>query len=130
MGMLMIIARLALLAVGLLFVSTAVCDNRNEVAWELPDEDDLRMLEVRLDRLIMDDVLLGYQSGEHFLIGLGGLCKILGIGIEPHPEKGTASGFILRQNRRFFLDAVRGEITLDGHKQTGGQSCPRASLSR
>jgi len=113
----MLVARLVLLAVGMLLASAAVCGDRNEVAWELPDEDDLRMLEVRLDRLTMDDMLLGYQSGEHFLIGLGGLCKILGIGIETHPEKGTASGFILRQNRRFFLDAVRGEITLDGHKQ-------------
>ncbi len=117
MGMLMNIARLALLAVGLLSASTAVCDNRNEVAWEQPDEDDLRMLEVRLDHLIMDEVLLGYQSGEYFLVGLGGLCNMLGIGIEAHPEKGTASGFILRQNRRFFLDAVRGESILDGRKQ-------------
>jgi len=86
--------------------------------WQTPDENDLRMLEVRVDHHPLDEILLAYQQGDGLVLPLGMLGEMLGIAIATTPEEGTASGFILDPERRFFLDTRRAEVTLAGERAT------------
>ncbi len=111
--------RYLLLLAWLLLPATAVCNNGTTApVWQTPNDDDLRMLEVRLDQYVMDDIVLAYEQAHGLLLPLGMLGEILGIAITTSPDNGTASGFIIDPTRRFFLDVGRGNVTIAGKKQT------------
>lgn len=77
-----------------------------------PRDQDLRIFEVRVKQYTFDDVVTGYQFEDIVLLPLGALSQLLQIAIEVRP--GEASGFVLREERSFFLDVSRREITLQG----------------
>ncbi|MGD8351283.1 MAG: hypothetical protein PVI79_18695, partial [Gammaproteobacteria bacterium] len=77
-----------------------------------PGDQDLRILEIRVKQYTLDDVIAAYQYKDIILLPLGALSEILDIAIEVGPE--SASGFVLHEDRSFFLDTRRNQVTLQG----------------
>jgi hypothetical protein len=99
--------RLVLL-VGLLFnVSIAIAD-------EPESEPNLLLLEVRLDQSVLSDAIPALEVGEHTLLPLGELSRLLTIGVQTQSQQGTASGFIVSKERSFSLNLSEGRVTLAG----------------
>lgn len=91
----------------------------NQKPWgtlsEVPEnENALRLLEARVGRYQLDDLISAYQVDDMILVPLGYLSELIDLAIEVDTAKGTASGFIFREDRRFFLDIHRGEVTIGG----------------
>lgn len=100
----------------LLLPLTGWCaDNSNTpLAWQEPRDEDLRLLEVRLDRKPLDGLITAYQHLGGVVLPLGLLCEMLDIAIQVNQLTGQAEGFILSEERRFFLDIARAELTING----------------
>lgn len=82
-----------------------------------PRDEDIRILEVRLDDQILTAELIAWQHpGGGILLPLDQLSRLLGLAITVTPGEGLASGFVVREDRRFHLDVGRGEVTLEGRK--------------
>jgi hypothetical protein len=79
-----------------------------------PREEDLRILEMRLDNEILSQEITAYQHTAGIVLPLGALARILDLSITVTPERGSAQGFIAQSDRTFFLDVNRGEVTLRG----------------
>ncbi|MCP4432631.1 MAG: hypothetical protein GY806_16785, partial [Gammaproteobacteria bacterium] len=77
-----------------------------------PSSLDLRILEVRVEQYTFDDVVPAYQFEDIILLPLGIVSEIMDIAINVRPE--VASGFVLNEDRTFYLDIARNEITLQG----------------
>ncbi|MDH5359370.1 MAG: hypothetical protein OEX03_02350 [Gammaproteobacteria bacterium] len=84
------------------------------LVWETPNDDDLRILQVKLDKYLLEDIVTAYQYKEGIYIPLGLFSQAVGLAIEVKPEIGVAEGFVLHEDRRFYLDFSRKEITLSG----------------
>lgn len=104
-----------LVCIFLLLTSTIVAGEINRADWDHAGDDELRLLEVILDNYVMDDILAAFQYKGQVMVPLGVLSQMLGFAIEVKPESATAEGFILSDERRFFLDVQRGEVTLFGN---------------
>ena len=78
------------------------------------DEENLLVLEVRLDRRGSGHGLIAYQSGDRVLLPLGELCSILELAIMVDPDNGTAEGWIIDESRSFELNLAAGTVTLNG----------------
>ncbi len=79
-----------------------------------PDDNQLRLLNVYLERINLDQIIATYQIKDNLMVPLGALADFLDLAINVSPENGTASGFVLQENNRFFLDAARNEVTIVG----------------
>ena len=79
-----------------------------------PRDDDIRILEIAVGPYTLEDVLLTYQDGTTILVPIGLLSELLDIAVESRPGDGIAEGFIIKEDRTFFLDTTRGEVTLEG----------------
>lgn len=84
------------------------------VQWDQLNEDDLRILQVKLDKYELEDVITAYQLADGIYIPLGLFSQITGLAIQTSPDKGFAEGFILDEHRHFILDVARREITITG----------------
>ncbi len=91
--------------------STNTPSNKN---W-IPSTQDLRILEVRVKQYSFDDFVAAYQFENIILLPLGAVSELTDIAVEVRID--TASGFVLKENRTFFLDTTRTEITLKGATQ-------------
>jgi hypothetical protein len=83
------------------------------------DEAELMLLEVKLGQYVVQADLTSFRRGgspARVMIPLGELSRSLGLAVDVSPAKGTASGFIIHENRPFRLDLGRGEATLQGVK--------------
>ena len=89
-------------------------DNGSAIQMQEPNDDQLRLLNVYLGNINLDEIITAYQVKENLMVPLGLLSEMLSLAISSRPEKGTAEGFILKENRRFYLDVSRGEVTLLG----------------
>ena len=92
--------------------ANAQTSNTDSSANWTPGDQDLRILEIRVKQYTLDDVIAAYQYKDIILLPLGALSEILDIAIEVGPE--TASGFVLHEDRSFFLDPRRHQVTLQG----------------
>lgn len=72
---------------------------------------------MRLDRHVLSEGLTAYQKGPHVLLPLGELARLLTVAIRTQPEERTASGFVLREERTFHLNATESAVTLEGRKE-------------
>lgn len=82
---------------------------------ELPDTDEnLRLLEIHVGKYQLEDLLPAYQYGDIIFIPLGFFSELIDLAIKADPTSGIAQGFVFNEQRRFYLDAKRGEITLAG----------------
>ena len=81
-------------------------------------EASLLVLEVRLDGHLLSDSFTAYQQGGQILLPLGELSRLLTLAIAVQPERGTASGFVIREDREFALDASTSTATVAGRSTT------------
>lgn len=72
----------------------------------------LLLLETRVDQNVISDGLSAYQSGSAVLLPLGELARLLTIAIRSQPAQGTASGYVLKEERGFNLDLASALVTL------------------
>lgn len=72
------------------------------------------LLEVVVDRQRVSDAIMAYQSGDHLLLPLGELARLLTLAITTQPDQGTAAGFILAEERPFSLDVARSTVVHGG----------------
>ena len=84
-----------------------------EPEWS-PTDDDLRILEIRVGKYKLEDVLPTYQYQDSLLIPIGLISELLDIAVNSSPGDGTASGFMLKEENTFFLDTSRGTVTIKG----------------
>lgn len=82
----------------------------------IPQDSDLRILELRVDTYTFDDVIGAYQYQDVILLPLGALSAILDIAVDVGAD--SASGFVIREENTFFLDTTRHEVTLKGQPQS------------
>ena len=81
-----------------------------------PDED-LLLLEVRLNDTILVDAMPAFISGSSILLPLRDLTDTLEFPIAVDPLSGTANGWFLAPNRLFSLNVAQGELILEGKVQ-------------
>lgn len=74
----------------------------------------LLLLEVRMEQIVLADAIPAYDIDKHTLLPLGELARLLTIAIQTQPEDGTASGYILTQDRGFSLNLHEGRVTRGG----------------
>ncbi len=74
------------------------------------------ILSVRLQKYILSDAIIAYQHQTGVLLPLSEIMYALDFAVEVDTRTGIASGWFLRENRSFHLDAVAGELTLLGQK--------------
>lgn len=83
-------------------------------AQEQGTEPEFLLLEVRLDQSVLSSAIPAYELGEHTLLPLGELARLLTIAIQTQPGQGTASGFILSEDRGFSLSMNQARFTRAG----------------
>ncbi|WP_151442736.1 hypothetical protein [Halomonas lysinitropha] len=87
-------------------------------AQEPAGEPELLILEVRLDQSVLSGAIPAYEVGEHTLLPLGELARLLTIAIQAQPAKGVASGFVLSEERGFSLNLDNASVTLAGKTES------------
>lgn len=109
-----------------LIMSTCICivtsaahaqTSTTESEWS-PTDDDLRILEIRVGKYKLDDVLPAYQHQDSLLIPIGLISELLDIAVNSRPGDGTANGFMLQEDNTLFLDTSRSTVTLKGIVQS------------
>jgi len=78
----------------------------------IPQDSDLRILEIRVDTYVFEDVIGAYQYKDIVLIPLSALSSILDIAIKVKID--FAEGFIIKEENTFSLDTLRNEVILKG----------------
>lgn len=87
---------------------------RSDIGTLPADDNSLRLLEIHIGKYRLDELISAYQSRDYLYIPLGALAEIIELAITANPDNGIAEGFILREDRTFYLDATRGEVTIAG----------------
>lgn len=77
-------------------------------------EASLILLEVRLDGHLLSDSFGAYQEGGDVLLPLGELARLLTLAITVHPGRGSASGFVIREEREFSVDVDHAAAVVEG----------------
>jgi hypothetical protein len=72
----------------------------------------LLLLEVHLGQYQLSEVIMAYQYRRHIFLPLGELARLLTLTIQTHPEQGSASGFVLSEERVFNLNVAQKSVTL------------------
>ncbi len=82
--------------------------------WLDLDDNDLLVLELRLERASSGHGLLAYQHGETTLLPLGEITSALELAIMVDATSGLADGWIIDESRSFHLNLGRGTLELRG----------------
>ena len=104
--------------VALLLILAGLVLSGALLAQEHDPEATFLLLEVRLDQSILSSAIPAYDVGEHTLLPLGELVRLLTIAIQTQPAQGTASGFILDEDRAFSLNLAAARVTRTGISET------------
>ncbi|MGD8583604.1 MAG: stalk domain-containing protein, partial [Gammaproteobacteria bacterium] len=83
-----------------------------------PRDDDLRILEMRVEQYRLEDVLATYQRKDMLLVPMGALAEILDLAVDVNPGDGTAQGFMFKEDNTIYLDTSRNEVTISGNTQS------------
>jgi hypothetical protein len=78
-------------------------------------EDELLVLEVRLENSSSGHGLIAYPYQDSALLPLGEICSILELAVQTDPHTGTAFGWIIDEDRVFALDIPNKTMTLNGN---------------
>ena len=70
------------------------------------------ILDVQLDGFILSDGLTAYQDGPQILLPLGELARLLTLAITVQPDAGSASGYVLTEERTFGLNVAQSLVSL------------------
>ena len=79
-----------------------------------PNPDQSRILGIRVHNYMLDDVIEAFAIDNSTYVPLGALAQVTDMAIKVEPANGIAQGFIFKENRRFFLDIARHEVTISG----------------
>lgn len=109
--------RLTILSLLLTSYSTLVCSAEDTENWT-PRDDDLRILEMRVDLYRLEDVIAAYQRKDMLLIPMGALAEILDLAIDVNPGDGISQGFLFKENNTLFLDTSRNEVIIRGETRS------------
>ena len=81
----------------------------------LPDDEaNIRLLEITVGAYKFDDLINVYQYGDTLFVPFGTFSELIDLAIEADPSSGIARGFVFDENKTFYLDINRGEVTLSG----------------
>ncbi|MEM7170399.1 MAG: carboxypeptidase-like regulatory domain-containing protein [Pseudomonadota bacterium] len=83
-----------------------------------PSDDDLLILELRLNRLTLAEGLIAYQIETGICVYLTDIVQELDFPIDVYPEEGRAEGWFLREDRVFELDLKKGHVTIGDDTRT------------
>ena len=106
--------RYFLLPLFLLLVSAASFAETSDTEKWTPQDDDLRLLEIRVEKYRLEEVLPTYQRKDYLLVPMGYLSEILDMAINVDIGTGIASGFVFDENNTFYLDTSRNEAIIKG----------------
>ena len=106
-----------LLPLLLAFSAAALAINPNPEKWT-PRDEDLRLLEMKVEQYRLEDVLPTYQRKDYLLVPLGYLSEILDLAINVDVGSGIAQGFVFNDSKTFYLDTSRNEVILSGVSQS------------
>jgi len=96
----------------LLLLGTVYAETSPEKEKWLPKDNDLRILELQVQSYKFADVIPAYKYEDVVLLPLGALSEILELAI--NVESGFAEGFVIREDRTFYLDTTRNEVIRNG----------------
>lgn len=68
-------------------------------------------------RLVLANEVYAIRQNDRLMMSLGEFCSAADFPIAVSAENGTASGWFMRQDRSFYLDADKGEVTIRGETQ-------------
>ena len=77
-------------------------------------EANLLILNLQLDGSTLSDGLTAYQDGAQILLPLGELARLLTLAITVQPGAGSASGYVLSEERTFGLNVAQSVASLAG----------------
>lgn len=97
----------------IVFSATSIAAELNPEKWT-PRDEDLRILEMRVEKYRLEDVLPTYQRKDYLLVPLGYLSEILDLAIDADIGTGIAQGFVFKEDKTFYLDTSRNEVTIQG----------------
>lgn len=86
--------------------------------WITPNDDDLRLVEVRYKSYVLAKTIIIYESTGGALVPLNEMSNILDIAIKIDLANGVAQGFVFDESRTFHLDVKRKKITLGGEESS------------
>ncbi|MGW8247692.1 MAG: hypothetical protein ACWGOV_06220 [Acidiferrobacterales bacterium] len=81
-----------------------------------PNPDQSRILGIRVGSYVLDDVVEAYAIDNSTYLPMGAIAQVTDMAIKVEPGKGIAQGFIFNEDRRFFLDIARHEVTISGKR--------------
>jgi len=102
-----------LLSLLLFIPESSIAEEVNHEKWT-PRDEDLRILEMRVEKYRLEDVLPTYQRKDYLLVPLGFLSEILDLAIDADIGTGIAQGFIFNEDNTFYLDTSRNEVIIQG----------------
>lgn len=97
----------------LLFSAVSFAEELETEKWT-PQDDDLRLLEIRVEKYRLEDVLPAYQRKDYLLVPMGYLAEILDLAINVDIGSGIANGFVFSEDNTFYLDTSRNEAIIKG----------------
>lgn len=115
-GEMLVSCCLLLLGYAHLYIPSSYASTQRLIQYVERSFEEELILSVRLSDYILSDAIIAYQHQTGVLIPLGELMYALDFAVEVDARSGIASGWFLRENREFYLDAVKGELTLLGKK--------------
>lgn len=77
-------------------------------------EENLLLLEVRIDGQVLSSALPAYQSDGHILLPLVPLAELLTIALQAGTDPQTVHGFILQEDHHFFLSLTDYQVSIKG----------------
>ena len=81
---------------------------------ELPDDNNLRLLNVRVGGHVLEGLLTTYAQQNLILIPLTALAETVDLAIDVKIADGQAEGFLYNEDITFSLDVARGEVVISG----------------
>lgn len=96
-----------------LFSTSSFAEDAGEHSWT-PRDEDLRILQMRVEQYRLEDVLPVYQRKDYLLVPLGYLADILDLAINVDIGSGIAQGFVFNEGNTFYLDTSRAEASIKG----------------
>jgi len=97
----------------LAFSAISLAEGFSEDKWT-PRDEDLRILQMRVEQYRLDDILPAYQRKDYLLVPLGYLAEILDLSVDVDIGDGTATGFVFNEENSFYLDTSRHEVIIKG----------------
>jgi hypothetical protein len=92
--------------------ATSIAAELNPEKWT-PRDEDLRILEMRVETYKLEDILPAYQRKDYLIVPLGYLSEVLDLAIDVDIGNGVAKGFFFKEDNTIYLDTSRSEVIIN-----------------